>query len=148
MKIWFGVLSTLLCCCAAIADDAVPELSKHLAKTPALVVVVCGADEGDLPTIAGLIEQTPWTLFCRGTASPGLEKIRDWAREQGLLGDRVYVVDDNGTSLWLAGDLADELPHAAEALRREARGWGAQDRPDDDGGASEPRQRSTLRPFP
>ena len=109
MKTWFVLLSTFLCCCAAIADDAVLELSKHLAKTPALVVVVCGADEGDLPTIAGLVEQTPWTVFCRGTASPGLEKIRDWAREQGLLGDRVYVVDDNGTSLWLAGDLADAV---------------------------------------
>jgi len=109
MKTWFVLLSTFLCCCTAIADDAVLELSKHLGTTPALVVVVCGVDEGDLPTIARLVEQTPWTFFCRGTASPGLEKIRDWAREQGLLGDRVYVADDNGTSLWLAGDLADAV---------------------------------------
>ena len=109
MKIWFALLSTLLFCCAAIADDAVIELSKHLGKTPALVVVVCGGDEGDLPTIAALVKQTPWTIFCRGTTSPGLAKIRDWAREQGLLGDRVYVVDDNDASLWLAGDLADAV---------------------------------------
>ena len=109
MKTWFGLLSAFLCCCTAIADDAVPELSKHLAKTPALVVVVCRGDEGDLPTIARLVEQTPWTVFCRGTTSPGLDKIRDWARAKGLLGRRVYVVDDNGPSLWLAGDLADAL---------------------------------------
>lgn len=109
MKTWFGLLSVFLCCCTVIADDAVPELSKHLAKTPALVVVVCRGDEGDLPTIAGLVEQTPWTVFCRGTTSPGLDKIRDWARGKGLLGRRVYVVDDDGTSLWLAGDLADAV---------------------------------------
>ena len=48
-----------LACSAAIADDAVVELSKHLGKTPALVVVVCDGDEGDLPTIAGLVEQDP-----------------------------------------------------------------------------------------
>jgi outer membrane protein assembly factor BamB len=109
MKTWFGLLSVLLCCCTATADDAVLELSKHLAKTPALVVVVCGGDEGDLPTIAQLVEQTPWTVFCRGTASPGLDKIRDWARDKGLLGGRVCVVDDDGASLWLAGDLADAV---------------------------------------
>jgi outer membrane protein assembly factor BamB len=109
MKTWFGLLSVFLCCCTAIADDAVPELSKHLAKTPALVVVVCGGDEGDLPTIARLIKQTPWTVFCKGTTSPGLDKIRDWARDKGLLGGRVCVVDDNGPSLWLAGDLADAV---------------------------------------
>jgi len=109
MKTWFVLLSTFFCCCSAIADDAVPELSRHLAKTPALVVVVCGEDEGDLPTIVGLVEQTPWTVFCRGTVSPVLQKIRDWAMEQRLLGDRVSVVDDNGTSLWLAGDLADAV---------------------------------------
>ena len=62
MKTWFVLLSTFLCCCAAIADDAVLELSEHLGTTPALVVVVCGVDEGDLPTIAGLVEQTPWTI--------------------------------------------------------------------------------------
>ncbi len=109
MKTWFAILSTLLFCCTAIADDAVLDLSKHLAKTPALVIVVCGGDEGDLPTIARLVKQTPWTVFCRGTAAPGLDKIRDWARGNGLLGRRVYVVDDNGPSLWLAGDLADAV---------------------------------------
>ena len=109
MKTWFGLLSMFLCCCTVIADDAVPELSRHLAKKPALVVVVCGGDEGDLPTIAKLVEQTPWTVFCRGTASSALDKIRDWAREKGLLRQRVYVVDDNGPSLWLAADLGDAV---------------------------------------
>ena len=109
MKTWFGLLSTLVCCSAAIADDAAAELSKHLGKTPALVVVVCGGEEGDLPTIAGLVEQTPWTVFCRGPASPALDGIRDWASEKGLLGGRVCVVDDHGASLWLAGDLADAV---------------------------------------
>ncbi len=109
MKTWFGLLSTFLCCCTVPADDAVPELSKHLAKTPALVVVVCRGDEADLPTIAQLVEQTPWNVFCRGTSSPGLDKIRDWARGKGLLGGRVCVIDDDGPSLWLAGDLADAV---------------------------------------
>lgn len=109
MKTWFGLLSTLVCCSAAVADDAVPELSKHLPNTPALVVVVCGPGEGALPTIAGLVEQTPWTVFCRGTASGGLDGIRDWASQKGLLGERVYVVDERGESFWLAGDLADAV---------------------------------------
>ena len=109
MKTWFGLLSTLLCCSAAFADDAVIELSRHLGKTPALVVVVCGADEGDLSTISGLVEQTPWTVFCRGAASLELDRIRDWARTEGLLGGRICVVDDNSPSLWLAGDLADAV---------------------------------------
>ncbi|MHC4332139.1 MAG: hypothetical protein ACYSWW_28950, partial [Planctomycetota bacterium] len=116
MKTWFGLLSALLCCSAAIAGDAVIELSRHLGKTPALVVVVCGADDGDLPTISGLVEQTPWTVFAvrhpvdsRGATSPELDKIRDWARKKGFLGGRVFVVDDNGPSLWLAGDLADAV---------------------------------------
>jgi len=109
MKMLFGFLCALLCCCAAIADDAVRELSKHLGKTPALVVVVCGPDGGDLATIGGLVEKTPWTLFCRGPVSPGMDKIRDWAREKRLLGRRVYVADDDSPSLQLAGDLADAV---------------------------------------
>jgi outer membrane protein assembly factor BamB len=109
MKTWFGLLIALICCFTAIANDAVPELSKHLARTPALVVVVCGGDEGDLPMITQLVEQTPWTVFCRGTTSSGLDKIRDWARGKGLLGQRVCVVDDDSPSLWLAGDLADAV---------------------------------------
>ena len=68
MKTWFGLLSTLLCCSAAIADDAVLELSKHLGRTPALVVVVCEGTERDLATIGGLVDGTPWTILCRGTA--------------------------------------------------------------------------------
>jgi outer membrane protein assembly factor BamB len=92
-----------------MADDAVEELSKHLGRTPALVVMVCAGDERDVPTIAALVEQTPWTILCRGPVSPGMDKTRVWARDKGLLGKRVYVVDDNGTSLWLAGDLADAV---------------------------------------
>ncbi len=89
--------------------DAVTELSKHLAKTPALVVVVCDGDEGDLPTLTRLIEQTPWTVFCRGTISKSMDKIRDWARQKGLSGIRVYAVADDTPSLWLAGDMADAV---------------------------------------
>ncbi len=109
MKTWFSVLSTLLCCSATFADDAVLELSKHLGKTPALVVVVCDPDEEALPTVAGIVEQTPWTVFCRGATSSGMDGIRDWASEKGLLGRRVYVVDDDGASLYLAGNLADAV---------------------------------------
>jgi len=108
MKTWFGLLSVFLCC-TAIANDAVPDLSRHLGKTPALVVVVCSGDEGDLPMITQLVEQTPWTVFCKGTISSGLSRIRAWAREKGLLGQRVFVVDDDGPSLWLAADLADAV---------------------------------------
>jgi len=109
MKTWLGLLSLLLWCPAAIADDAVVDLSGHIGKTPALVVVVCAGDQGDLATIAGMVDQTPWTVFCRGAASSALDKLRDWAREKGLFGKRVFVVDDNGASLWLAGDLADAV---------------------------------------
>ena len=109
MKIWLGLLGAWLCCFAARADDAVVELCKHLGNTPALVVAVCGGDERDLATMAELIEQTPWTIFCRGATSPGLNKIRDWAAQKGLLGRRVYVADDDDGSLWLAGDLADAV---------------------------------------
>ncbi|UCG58694.1 MAG: PQQ-binding-like beta-propeller repeat protein [Phycisphaerales bacterium] len=109
MKTWFGVLGTLLCCCVAIANDAVLDLSKHLGETPALVVVICRGDGSDLPTITGLVERMPWTVFCRGTASPGLDEVRDWAGQKGHLGERVYVVDDRGGSLWLAADLADAV---------------------------------------
>ncbi len=67
MKTGFGLLVACLCCVTASADDAVVGLSQYLAKTPALVVVVCGGEEGDLPSIAGLVERTPWTVFCRGS---------------------------------------------------------------------------------
>ncbi|MFH1920680.1 MAG: hypothetical protein ABIP48_12425, partial [Planctomycetota bacterium] len=107
MKTWFALPAVLVCCSAAIAGDAVVELSKHLPKTPALVVVVCGGDEKDLPTVAKLVDETPWTVFCRGVASAEMDKIRDWAREKGFLGERVYVADGKGSSLWLAGDMAD-----------------------------------------
>ncbi|MFV1965786.1 MAG: PQQ-binding-like beta-propeller repeat protein [Pirellulaceae bacterium] len=109
MKRWLSLLCTLVCCGTALADDAVVELSKHLGETPALVVVVCDGSEEDLSAITGLVEKTPWTVFCRGSVSPALDKIRDWARENEFLGKRVYVADDDGASLWLAGDLADAV---------------------------------------
>jgi len=109
MKTWFTLLATLACCSAAIAEDAVAGLSKHLGETPALVVVLCAPNGADLPTITRLVEQTPWTVFCRGAASAGQDEVRDWASEKGLLGERVYVLDDDSASLWLAGDLADAV---------------------------------------
>ena len=109
MMTWLGLLSTVACYGAATADDAVDVLSKYLGRTPALVVVVCGGDERDQATIAGLVEQTPWTILCRGDLAPETDRIRAWARDKGLLGRRVYVVDDNGPSLWLAGDMADAV---------------------------------------
>ena len=109
MKTLCVLLSTLLCCSVAIADDAVVQLSQQLGTTPALVVVVCAPGEGNLATVSAIIEQTPWTVFCRGGASAGLDKIRDWAGDKGLLGQRVSVVDDDAESLWLATDMADAV---------------------------------------
>ena len=51
MKTWLGLLMATSCCCAAMADDAVLTLSKHLGRTPALVVVVCEGTQRDLTTI-------------------------------------------------------------------------------------------------
>ncbi|MFV1968189.1 MAG: hypothetical protein ACC628_22430, partial [Pirellulaceae bacterium] len=76
MKTRFGLLLTLLCCGSAVAGDAVLALTPHLGTTPALVVVVCGGNDEDLPAVAGLIERTPWTVFCQGTAAAPLAKIR------------------------------------------------------------------------
>ncbi|UCE50304.1 MAG: hypothetical protein JSW47_09095, partial [Phycisphaerales bacterium] len=109
MKIWFGLLSIFLWCRTVTANDAVADLSRHLARTPALIVVVSEGDAEGLRTIARLVEQTPWRVFCRGSATPGLQKIRDWARDRGLLGGRVSVVEDDGPSLWLAADMADAV---------------------------------------
>lgn len=126
MKIWLALLGALVCGGAATADDAVEVLSKHLGRTPALVVVVCGGDERDQATIAALVEHSPWTILCRGDIAPGMDRIRAWAKKKGLLGGRVTVVDDNGPSLWLAGDMADavwvapgvaHLPSEKEVLR-------------------------------
>ena len=117
LLILLGILS---CCRAATAGETAAlsrggeqtgalELSKHLDKTPALVVVICAGDEGDLTAVAGMVEMTPWTVFCRGAASHGLNQIRNWALEKGLLGSRIHVVEDRGPSLWLAGDMADAV---------------------------------------
>ncbi len=109
MKTWFGLLSVFLCCCTVMADDAVIELSGHLPKTPALVVMVCEGNEADVQTIARLAEQSPWIFFCKVKTSSDPDKIRDWAREKGLLGERMFVVDANDPSLWLASDMADAV---------------------------------------
>ena len=110
MTIWLALLGTLLGCVAADADDAVVELSKHLGKTPALVVVVCDGSEKDLPTIAGLVERTPWQVFCRVIAGEGeADAVREWARGKCLLGERISVVTAPGTSIWLAGEMADAV---------------------------------------
>lgn len=94
-------------------DDAVEILSKQLGKTPALVVIMCTGDEKERRMIARLVQQTPWTLFCRGPVSPGLDRVRTQARKRGILGRRVYVADGSDASLWLAGDMADAVYVAA-----------------------------------
>jgi hypothetical protein len=122
MKTWLAALGVMVCCGAVLADDAVRDLSKHLGRTPALVVVVCPGDEQDLATIAGLVEKKPWRVLCRGPASPGMAKVRDWAREKGILGGRVCVVDEPAASLWLAADMADAVwlaPGAGQAPSEE-----------------------------
>lgn len=111
MKTWFGLLGVLLCSKAALTADAVTDLSPRLPRTSALVVVVCDGGEKYLETVAGLIERTPWRLFCRGGS--GLVDIRDWARAKGLLGGRVSVVQGDGASLRLAADMADAVWVAA-----------------------------------
>jgi hypothetical protein len=105
MHTWFGLLSALLGASAMAADEVIPELSKHLARMSALVVAVCSGADGDMATVKAIVDQTPWTVFCRGAASPGMEQLRGWAREKNLLGTRVYVADDDGPSLWLAGEM-------------------------------------------
>ena len=109
MKTSSLLLCILLCCSSAIADDAVVQLSKQLGSTPALVVVVCAPGEGDLATVSAIVQNTPWTVFCCGRGSAGMDAIRDWAAKKGLLGQRVSVLDDQVDSLWLAADMADAV---------------------------------------
>ena len=97
-QIWFGILSWLLCCGTAVADDVVVELSKQLGNTPALVVVVCSGEQGDLPIVAQMVEATPWTIFCCGPSTSEMGELRQWASEKQLLGRRVYVADGDDAS--------------------------------------------------
>ncbi|MEO2048349.1 MAG: PQQ-binding-like beta-propeller repeat protein [Pirellulales bacterium] len=108
-RLLLSSLSIIFCCCTTVAGNAVFEISEHLGKTPALVVVVLGEGNDDLATVRAMTEQTPWTVFCRCSASSNLVAIRNWAREKGLLGTRVFAVEDEGDSLWLAGDMADAV---------------------------------------
>ena len=110
MRTWLGLLLACLGCCAASADDAVARIIQAPRQNAGLGRR--GLRRRRRRTwrrLPSFVEQTPWTIFCRGAASPGLDKIRDWAGRKALLGRRVYVADDDGASLWLAGDMADAV---------------------------------------
>ena len=109
MKTYIVLLLTLVGAGVARADTPVGELTEHLGTTPALVLVVCGEDEADVAATQEIAEKTPWMVFCRGEASPTLTKIRNWAKQEGLLGGRVSIVADDSPSLWLADDMADAV---------------------------------------
>ncbi len=109
MKTFAAFLVAFLGCLPTRGDDVVLELASHLGKTPALVVVAGGEDEQALASLKEMIEQTPWSILCRGKVSPEMERIRQWAQAEGLLGGRLSVVADDGASLWLANDLADAV---------------------------------------
>ena len=109
MKTLFGLLSALFLCSTAISAGPVDQLSEHLGETPALVVVICGPVEGSLDAVSAIVEETPWTVFCRGAADADLTEIRRWAGNRQLLGKRVSVVEGDDRSLWLAPDMADAV---------------------------------------
>ena len=106
MKALIGLFCALLCVRPALAEDALQQLNDHLGKSPALVVVVCSGHQRERELIADLIGETPWTLFCQGDR---IGQIRDWARQEGHLGGRISVIDNAGSSLWLASDMADAV---------------------------------------
>jgi len=99
----------LLAACSSKEDDPVARLSPHLGETQALVVIVCEGGDSGLAAISRLVNETPWKIFCRGTIPNAMSGIRDWAHEKGILGKRVFIVNDDSDSLWLAGDLADAV---------------------------------------
>ncbi len=103
------VLRTLFFSGTAVGGDAMTVLSNRLGQTPALVVVVSGSQESDLPEISKITEETPWTVFCRATTPRHADQVRAWAAKKGLLGNRVFVVHGDGESLWLASDMADAV---------------------------------------
>lgn len=109
MKTWFGILCVLLCCYTTMAKDVVNELSLQLPQTPALVVTVCEGNETDVQTLTRLAEQNPWTFFCKVNTSSGSDKLRDLAREKRLLGERMFIIHNDDSSLWLASDMADAV---------------------------------------
>lgn len=122
MKTFLALLLMFVGASVARPDTFMEELSTHLGKTPALVVVVCGEDDADVGTVQEIAKQTPGIVLCRGKASPTLDRIRQWALQGGLLGGRVSVVADDLPSLWLADDMADAVwvtPSARDWLAEE-----------------------------
>lgn len=98
----------LLCFSTASGADAVNRLENQVGSGPALVVVVGNGDENHQSSINSLLDQTAWTVVCRGPGN-GLGEIREWARTAGLLGQRISIIDDVGSSLWLADNMADAV---------------------------------------
>ncbi|MBM4092727.1 MAG: hypothetical protein FJ276_25455, partial [Planctomycetes bacterium] len=110
MRNCLTTLTVFFCCGGSMAgDDVVDRLAGHLGKTPALVVFVCHGTDQDVATVASLVDQTPWKLFCRSSKPGGLERLRGWARDREVLGSRVSVVDDESMSLCLASEMADAV---------------------------------------
>ncbi|NLS92761.1 MAG: PQQ-binding-like beta-propeller repeat protein [Planctomycetaceae bacterium] len=109
MKTLAVLLPAFLYVCTATAGDAPRDLTRHLGQTPALVVLAGGEDETCLANVKAIVAETPWMILCRGKASPAMDELREWARQEGLLGGRVSVLADDRPSLWLAEDMADAV---------------------------------------
>jgi len=126
MRFLVGLLFVLLVTRGGSANDVVNDLSKHIPKTSALVVVVCQDDAKGLKALTSVMDRTPWVVLYRTAGTGATTRVRDWARERGLLGKRLWIVDDPGESLWLADEMADAVwvsptrttpPPAAEVTR-------------------------------
>ena len=103
----------------AWSDEGSSRLSQQLGNVPALVVVVSSGAPQDVATVTRLAEETPWTVFWCGPSSAASQQLRRWAEKKHCLGQRVYIVEGAGRSLWLADDMADAvwvLPKCAAPL--------------------------------
>lgn len=101
--------------------DVLAQLTSHLGRAPALVVAVCGGERCELDAVVELVERTCWTVFCCVEQGAQGDAIRNWAREQGYLGHRIYVVADEERSPVLADGMADgvwALSRASEAAEQ------------------------------
>jgi outer membrane protein assembly factor BamB len=96
-------------CCAARAGDAVQDMVQQLGNGPALVVAVCGDDADDRSVLAQFVEHTSWKILCRVTSPSSAASLRDWARNERVLGTRLQVFGDPTGSLLLATDMADAV---------------------------------------